>query len=75
MSACWEAYFTGRLVMRSHVVGLIALAALVLAAIFAIAPHATIIANDVSGEVYGIDVAGFTTPSSDEIPAQRVAKH
>ena len=75
MSAYWEAYFTGRLVMRSHVVGLIALAALILAVICAVAPHSTVIANDVSGEIYGIDVVGFTTPTSDEIQPQRVAKH
>jgi hypothetical protein len=61
--------------MRSHVIGLIALAALILAAIIAIAPHSTVIANEVSGEVYGIDVAGFTAPNSDEIQAQRYARH
>jgi hypothetical protein len=50
----------GRLSMHRRVVGLIALAALVLAAILAIAPHTTVIANELTGEVYGIDVAGLT---------------
>ena len=59
--------------MRSHVAGLIALTALILAAIFAIAPRATLVANEVSGEVYGIDVAGFT--GSAEEALQRYAKH
>jgi hypothetical protein len=61
--------------MRSHTVGLIALAALILAAIFAIAPRATLIANEISGEVYGIDVAGFAGNADETTPAQRYAKH
>lgn len=59
--------------MNSHIVGLIAFAALILAAIFAIAPRTTLVANEVSGEVYGIDVAGFT--GAEGAPAQRYAKH
>jgi hypothetical protein len=61
--------------MRNHVVGLIVLTALILAAIFAIAPHATIVADDISGEVYAIDIAGFTTKDTNEVTGQRVAKH
>jgi len=59
--------------MQSHVVGLIALTVLILAAIFAIAPRATLIANEVSGEVYGIDVAGFTGNAGEGL--QRYARH
>jgi len=59
--------------MQSHVFGLIALTALILAAIFAIAPRATLIANEVSGEVYGIDVAGFSGNADDAL--RRYAKH
>jgi hypothetical protein len=61
--------------MRSHVVGLIVLAALILAAIFAIAPRTTIVADEISGEVYAIDITGFTAKDSDEVTARRLAKH
>jgi hypothetical protein len=61
--------------MRRHVVGLIVLAALILAAIFVIAPRTTIVADDISGEVYAIDIAGFTAKDADEATARRVAKH
>jgi hypothetical protein len=61
--------------MRSQLIGLIALTALILAAIFVIAPRVTIVANDISGEVYAIDIAGFGPAGSDEKAAQRVAKH
>ena len=61
--------------MRRHVVGLIVLTALILAAIFAIAPHATIVADDISGEVYAIDIAGFAAKDSGEATARRIAKH
>jgi hypothetical protein len=61
--------------MRSHIVGLAVLAALVLAIILAIAPRTTLITNVVSGEVYGIDVTGFTATDADGAPAQRYARH
>jgi hypothetical protein len=64
--------------MRSQVVGLIVLTALILAAIFAIAPRTTIVADEISGEVYAIDIAGFTTKEAkeaDEVTARRLAKH
>ena len=36
--------------MRMQIAAIVALAALVLAVIFAVSPHATIVANEVSGE-------------------------
>jgi hypothetical protein len=51
--------------MQRHLIGLAALAALVLAAIFVVAPRSTLIANDVTGDVYGIDVAGLT-PTAEQ---------
>jgi hypothetical protein len=59
--------------MHRRVVALIALAALILAAIVAIAPRSTLIANNVSGEVYGIDLVGLT-PNADETTGPRYAK-
>jgi len=59
--------------MHRSIIGLGVLAALVLAAIFAIAPRTTIIANEVSGEIYGIDVTGVAQ-NADDTQAQRYAK-
>lgn len=67
--------------MPKHVFELLVIAALVLAIICTVSPNATIIANEMSGEIYGIDIAGFTTTTataaandSDEVSAQRYAK-
>ena len=46
--------------MRTRIVGLMALAALVLAVIWFVSPRATVIANEASGEPYGIDILGLT---------------
>ncbi len=60
--------------MRMQIAALIGLAALVLALIFAISPRATIVANEVSGEVYAIDILGLTKKAED-LPAQQYAAH
>ena len=44
--------------MRMQIAAAVALAALVLAVIFAVSPQATIVANEVSGEVYAINYLG-----------------
>ena len=45
---------------RTQVTTVLAAAAVVLAVIVMISPHAAIVANEVSGEIYGIDVLGLT---------------
>jgi len=45
---------------RTQVTAVLAAAAVVLAVIVTISPHATVVANEVSGEVYGIDILGIT---------------
>ena len=59
---------------RMEVIAALALAAFVVAVIVAIAPKATIIANDVTGEVYGIDVLAITKDAKD-LPVQQYAAH
>jgi hypothetical protein len=60
--------------MNKQVIGVLALAAAVLAGIIWVSPKATPIANEVSGEVYGIDFAA--SPSGvDEFSAQKRATH
>jgi hypothetical protein len=60
--------------MNKKVIGILALAAAVLAGIIWVSPKATLIANEVSGEVYGIGFAG--SPSGiDEVSAQKRAAH
>jgi hypothetical protein len=60
--------------MRNQVIGVLALAALILAAIVAVSPRATLIANEVTGEVYGIDVLAITKDAKD-LPVQQYAAH
>ena len=60
--------------MRIQVIGALALAALILAAIVAVSPRATLIANEVTGEVYGIDVLAITKNARD-LPVQQYAAH
>jgi heme/copper-type cytochrome/quinol oxidase subunit 4 len=60
--------------MRMQVAAAIALAALVLAVILTIAPHTTIVANEVSGEVYAVDILGLTNQAKD-LPEQKYAAH
>ena len=45
---------------RTQVPAILAAAAVVLALIVTISPYAAIVANEVSGEVYGIDILGIT---------------
>ena len=56
--------------MRMQVAAAIALAALVLAVILTIAPHTTIVANEVSGEVYAVDILGLTTSAKELLEHQ-----
>ena len=60
--------------MRIQVIGALALAALILAAIVAVSPRATLIANEVTGEVYGIDVLAITKDARD-LPVEQYAAH
>jgi len=60
--------------MRMQVAAAIALAALVLAVILTIAPHTTIVANEVSGEVYAVDILGLTKQAKD-LPEHKYAAH
>lgn len=50
----------------------LASAALVLAVILTVSPHTTVIANEVSGEVYGIDILGIANATG--APEQKIAK-
>jgi hypothetical protein len=60
--------------MNKQVIGVLVLAVGVLAAIIWVSPKATLIANEVSGEVYGIDFIGSPT-GVDELSAQKRAAH
>jgi hypothetical protein len=60
--------------MRTKILSLLALAALILAVIVSISPTTTIVANEVTGEVYAIDVLGLTTTAKD-LPVQQYAAH
>ena len=57
--------------MRMQLAAMAALAALVLAIIFAVSPHATLVANEVSGDVYAVDILGLTNQAKD-LPDHRV---
>jgi len=52
------------------IIGLMAFAALILGLIWFVSPHATLIANKASGEVYGIDILGLTKQAK-ELPEER----
>jgi hypothetical protein len=45
---------------RTQVIAVLAAAAVVLALIVTVSPHATLIANEASGEIYGVDILGLT---------------
>ena len=60
--------------MRMQIAAIAALAALVLAVIVAVSPHATIVANEISGEVYAVDILGLTKKAKD-LPEQQYAAH
>jgi hypothetical protein len=60
--------------MRTKILAILTLAALILAVIVAISPHATIVANDVTGEVYAVDILGLTKTAKD-LPVQQYAAH
>ena len=51
----------------------LASAALVLAVILTVSPHTTVIANEESGKVYGIDILGIANAKG--APEQKIAKH
>jgi hypothetical protein len=59
---------------RLQVIGIFALAALVLAVIFTVAPTATVMTNAASTEVYGIDVLGLTKNAKD-LPVEQYAAY
>jgi len=59
--------------MRTQIIGLMALAALTLAVIWFVSPGATVIANEASGEAYGIDIFGLTKQAKD-LPERRYAE-
>ena len=60
--------------MPKYVIELLAVAALLLAIICMVAPQATIIANEVSGEIYGIGFASQPGNDVDEVSAQKYAR-
>lgn len=59
---------------RLQMIGIFALAALVLAVIFTVAPTATVMTNAASTEVYGIDVLGLTKNAKD-LPVEQYAAY
>jgi hypothetical protein len=59
---------------RLQVIGIFALAALVLAVIVTVAPKATVMTNAASTEVYGIDVLGLTKNAKD-LPVEQYAAY
>jgi hypothetical protein len=60
--------------MRTKILMIVGLAALILAVIVAVSPHTTIVANEASGEVYAIDILGLTKNAKD-LPSQQYAAH
>jgi hypothetical protein len=60
--------------MRTKILAILTLAALILAVIVLISPHATIVANEVTGEVYAVDILGLTKNAAD-LPVQQYAAH
>lgn len=59
---------------RTQVTAALAAAALVLAIILAISPYATIVANEASSDIYGIDILGITK-SAKNLPEQQFSAH
>ena len=60
--------------MRTKVLAILTLAALILAVIVSISPSASVVVNEVTGEVYAIDIFGLTQGTKD-LPAQQYAAH
>ena len=60
--------------MRKQLIGLLALAAAILAVIVVVAPHARTITNEAATEVYGIDIAGLTK-AAKHLPEQQYAAY
>ena len=60
--------------MRYQLIGLLALAALMLTGIFTVAPKATVMTNHAATEIYGIDILGLTKNTKD-LPEQHYAAH
>ena len=60
--------------MRRDLIVLTTAAALIVAGIVWISPKATVIANEASTEVYGIDILGLTTKANN-LPVEQYAAH
>jgi len=60
--------------MRTKILAILTLAALILAAIVWVSPQVTVVANEVTGEVYAIDILGLTKNARD-LPVQQYAAH
>ena len=58
--------------MQKQVVAIMVVAALGLAVICTVSPNATVIANEASTEIYGIDVLGLTQ-NAKEMPVEQYA--
>jgi len=53
---------------------ILTLAAVILAVIVSISPSASVVVNEVTGEVYAIDILGLTKDAKD-LPTQQYAAH
>jgi hypothetical protein len=60
--------------MRQKFVGLLALAAIILGAIFIVSPKATITTNAASTKLLGLDIWSITKAAKD-LPEQNYAAH
>ena len=60
--------------MRTKILAILTLAALILAVIVSISPHASVVVNEVTGEVYAVDILGLTKDAKD-LPVQQYAAH
>lgn len=60
--------------MRTKILAILTLAALILAVIVSISPSASVVVNEVTGEVYAIDILGLTKDAKD-LPVQQYAAH
>jgi hypothetical protein len=60
--------------MRMQTIAILALGAVILAVIVTVSPHSTIIANEASTEIYGIDILGITK-NAKNLPEQQFAAH
>jgi hypothetical protein len=58
--------------MQKQVVAIMVVAALGLTVICTVSPNATVIANEASTEIYGIDVLGLTRNAKD-MPVEQYA--